>query len=117
MLSRRKSTVLKKIYEMELFCDVDVAFFVRHRKSGRLATYKSINHRWWPPTQEQIVSAQKNPQRHANTLQEHTYPIPLVLLPEDVKFGKIQDVAAEERKGVRQSSPDESHGSTKADVK
>jgi hypothetical protein len=65
-LSRRKETLLKKAHEMGILCDVDVALFLRYRKSGRLITYKSINRQCWPPTQEQIVSAPENRELHTN---------------------------------------------------
>ncbi|PSS18509.1 hypothetical protein M430DRAFT_19108 [Amorphotheca resinae ATCC 22711] len=47
-----------------------MALYLRIRKSGRLIAYKSINRQCWPPTEEQI---------------QHTYPIPLVLLPKDME--------------------------------
>lgn len=55
-LSRRRDTLMKKSHEMATFCDVDVALFIRIRKTGRLITYKSINLDEWPPSSEQIVS-------------------------------------------------------------
>ena len=67
-LSRRKETLLKKAHEMGVLCDVDVAVYLRYRKSGRLITYKSINLQFWPPTQEQIVSDREHLGRYANTL-------------------------------------------------
>ena len=43
-ISKRQSeTLLKKSYEIAAFCDVDVALFIRIRKTGRLITYKSRN--------------------------------------------------------------------------
>jgi hypothetical protein len=116
--SRRKETLLKKAHEIGILCDVDVAVYLRYRKSGRLITYKSSNRRCWPPTEEQIVSALEHLEHHANTLQEHTYPIPLVLLPEDMeaRFGKVLDTTMEDKRGLGQSSPDENHGSTQANA-
>jgi hypothetical protein len=50
------------------FCDVDVALFIRIRKTGRLITYKSLDLELWPPSREQIVSACKLVQSlYANT--------------------------------------------------
>ena len=43
------------------FCDVDVALFIRIRKTGRLITYKSLDLESWPPSREQIVSLQASP--------------------------------------------------------
>lgn len=51
---------------MGILCDVDVALYLRHRKSGRLITYKSISRQCWPPTKEQIVSALEYWEHHAN---------------------------------------------------
>lgn len=56
-VSRRKDTILKKSHEIAAFCDVDVALFIRNRKTGRLITYKSLDLESWPPSREQIVSA------------------------------------------------------------
>jgi hypothetical protein len=58
-LSRRKETLLKKSYKIAAFCDVNVALFIRIRKTGRLITYKSLDLKLWPPLREQIVSACK----------------------------------------------------------
>ena len=65
-LSRRKETLLKKAHEIGILCDVDVALYLRHRKSGRLIIYKSIGRQCWPPTEEQIVSALEYLEPHAN---------------------------------------------------
>jgi hypothetical protein len=51
---------------MGVLCDVDVAVYLRYRKTGRLITYKSINQQCWPPTQEQIVSALECREHHTN---------------------------------------------------
>ena len=63
-LSRRKETLLKKSYEMAALCDVDVAFFIRIRKTGRLFAYKSLDLESWPPSREQMVSADELVQKH-----------------------------------------------------
>jgi len=55
-LSRRKETLIKKSHELGTFCDVDVALFLRIRKTGRLIVYKSIDLESWPPSKEHIVS-------------------------------------------------------------
>jgi hypothetical protein len=65
-LSRRKETLLKKAHEIGILCDVDVAVYLRYRKSGRLIAYKSINRQCWPPTEEQIVSALEHREPHTN---------------------------------------------------
>jgi hypothetical protein len=65
-LSRRKETWLKMAHEMGILCDIDVALYLRIRKSGRLITYKSINRQCWPPTEEQIVSALEDRENHTN---------------------------------------------------
>ena len=65
-LSRRKETLLKKAHEIGILCDIDVALYLRHRKSGRLITYKSINRQCWPPTEDQIVSALEHREHYAN---------------------------------------------------
>ena len=35
-LRRQKETLLKKAHEMGILCDVDVAVYLRYRKSGRV---------------------------------------------------------------------------------
>ncbi|KAN0106670.1 hypothetical protein V8E51_009546 [Hyaloscypha variabilis] len=55
---------------MAAFCDVDVAVFIRIRKTGRLITFKSIDLESWPPSREQI---------------QNMYPLPVNLLPQDVE--------------------------------
>ena len=54
-LSRRKETLLKKLHEIATLCDVDVAFFLRVRKTGRMTTYRSLDLESWPPLREQMV--------------------------------------------------------------
>jgi hypothetical protein len=51
---------------MGVLCDVDVALYLRTRKSGRLVTYQSINRQCWPPTDGQIVSALEGRTHHTN---------------------------------------------------
>lgn len=48
---------------MAAFCDIDVALFIRIRKTGQLITYKSLDLESWPPSSEQIVSASRLVQR------------------------------------------------------
>ena len=55
-LNRRKDTLLKKSHEMAIFCDVDVALFLRIRKTGRFIIFKSNDLESWPPSQEQMAS-------------------------------------------------------------
>ena len=40
---------------MAMLCDVDVALFLRIRKTGRIITYKSLDLESWPPSREQMV--------------------------------------------------------------
>ena len=54
-LSRRKETLISKSHEIATLCDVDVALFLRIRKTGRIITYKSLNLESWPPSREQMV--------------------------------------------------------------
>jgi hypothetical protein len=107
--------LLKKAYKIGLLCDIDIAICLRYCKSSCLITYRSIDHQCWPPIQEQIVGALDYPLHYTNTLQEHAYPIPLVLLPEDIeaRFRKIQDTIVEDRKDVRQSSTKKSYRNVK----
>jgi hypothetical protein len=55
-LSRRRETLINKSYEIAKFCDVDVALFLRIRKTGQLIVYKSTDAETWPPSKEEIVS-------------------------------------------------------------
>ena len=53
-LSRRKETLINKSHEMAILCDVDVALFLRIRKTGRIITYNSleveVEVESWPPS-------------------------------------------------------------------
>lgn len=51
-LSSQKDTLLKKSYEIAIFCDVDVALFLRMRKTS---TFNSLDLESWPPSKEQMV--------------------------------------------------------------
>lgn len=55
-LSRRKSTLINKAYELGEFCDVDIAVIIRNRRTGLYTTYKSIDAESWPLPKEQIAS-------------------------------------------------------------
>jgi hypothetical protein len=52
-LTCRKKTILKKVYELGVDYDVDVALILH--KYGRFLTYRSIDHESWPPSIKQIV--------------------------------------------------------------
>jgi SRF-type transcription factor (DNA-binding and dimerisation domain) len=52
-IGRRKKTILKKIYELGTYDGVDVALIIR--QNGRFLTYRSIDHKSWPPSMEEIV--------------------------------------------------------------
>jgi hypothetical protein len=49
----RKETLFKKVYELGKYYDVDVALILR--QNGRLFTYRSVDHKSWPPSMEEIV--------------------------------------------------------------
>ena len=52
-LGRRKKTVLKKIYELGKYDGIDVALIIR--QNDRFFTYRSIDHKSWPPSMKEIV--------------------------------------------------------------
>lgn len=54
-LNARKDTLLRKLYEIAILCDVDVAFVLRKRKTGQIITYKSLDVESWPPSQDEMV--------------------------------------------------------------
>jgi hypothetical protein len=55
-LNKRKETLLKKVYEIREFYEVDVALILRIRKTGRYITFKSVDLESFLPSIEQIVS-------------------------------------------------------------
>ena len=52
-LGRRKKTLLKKAYELGKYDGVDVAVIIR--QNGKFFTYRSVDHKSWPPSMEEIV--------------------------------------------------------------
>ncbi|KAG9241083.1 hypothetical protein BJ878DRAFT_249809 [Calycina marina] len=75
-LRTRKETLLKKLHKIAILCDVDVAFFLRVRETGRIITFNSLDVESWPPSRGEMKCV---------------YPIPQNFLPQDIeaKFGKI----------------------------
>lgn len=55
-LSRRKSTLINKAYELVEFYDIDIALIIRNRQTGRYFTYNSVDLESFPPSKEQIAS-------------------------------------------------------------
>ncbi|KAH8586151.1 hypothetical protein B0O99DRAFT_487698, partial [Bisporella sp. PMI_857] len=74
-LSRQKDTLINKSYEIAKFCDVDVAIFLRIRKTGQLITFKSTFER---ANRKRLFNEFKE-------CQQCTYPIPVNLLPPDIE--------------------------------
>jgi putative salt-induced outer membrane protein YdiY len=54
-INRRKDTLIKKAYKLGQFDGIDVALIIR--KHGRYTTYRSRDHKTWPPSMAEIVSA------------------------------------------------------------
>jgi hypothetical protein len=54
-INRRKDTLAKKAHELGEFDGVDVALIIC--KHGRYTTYRSRDHKTWPPSMAEIVSA------------------------------------------------------------
>ena len=54
MYRKRKSTLVKKAYELGKLCEVDVAVIIC--RNGRYFTYRSLDQQSWPPSMESIVS-------------------------------------------------------------
>jgi hypothetical protein len=52
-LGRRKKTLLKKVYELGKYYDVDVALIIR--QNGQFITYRSIDLESFPPSMKEIV--------------------------------------------------------------
>ena len=53
-INRRKETLIKKAYELGGLDGVDVALIIC--KHGRYTTYRSRDHKTWPPSMAEIVS-------------------------------------------------------------
>jgi hypothetical protein len=54
-INRRRDTLIKKAYELGEFDGMDIALIIC--KHGRYTTYRSRDHRTWPPPMAEIVSA------------------------------------------------------------
>jgi hypothetical protein len=52
-LGQRKKTLLKKAHELGKYDSVDVAVIIR--QNGKFFTYRSVDHKSWPPSMEEIV--------------------------------------------------------------
>jgi hypothetical protein len=52
-LGRRKKTLLKKAHKLGKYDGVDVAVIIR--QNSKLFTYRSVDHKSWPPSMEEIV--------------------------------------------------------------
>jgi SRF-type transcription factor (DNA-binding and dimerisation domain) len=52
-LGQRKKTLLKKVYELGEYNGIDVALIIR--QNSRFFTYRSIDHKSWPPSMKEIV--------------------------------------------------------------
>ncbi|PMD64745.1 uncharacterized protein K444DRAFT_519640, partial [Hyaloscypha bicolor E] len=55
-LSRRKSTLINKAYNLVEFCNINIALIIRNRRTSYYFMYNSINLKSWPPSKEQIVN-------------------------------------------------------------
>ena len=53
-INRRKDTLVKKAYELGQSEGIDVALIIC--KYGRYITYRSRDHKMWPPSMAEIVS-------------------------------------------------------------
>ncbi|KAH8586088.1 hypothetical protein B0O99DRAFT_529390 [Bisporella sp. PMI_857] len=72
-LHRRTETLINKSYKIAKFCDVDIALFLRIRKTGQLIVYKSTDTETWPPSKEEA--------------RQCIYPLPANLLSQDIEAG------------------------------
>jgi hypothetical protein len=52
-LGRRKKTLLRKVYELGKYYDVDVALIIR--QNGQFTPYRSIDLKSFPPSMKEIV--------------------------------------------------------------
>jgi hypothetical protein len=52
-VGRRKKTLLKKAHKLGKYDGVDVAVIIR--QNGKFFTYRSVDHKSWPPSIEEIV--------------------------------------------------------------
>jgi hypothetical protein len=55
-LGRRKETLLKKVYELAKFCEVNVSLTLRIRKTRGNITFNSLDLKSWPLSKDEIVS-------------------------------------------------------------
>jgi len=53
-INRRKDILIKKVYELGEFDGIDVALIIC--KHGQYTTYRSRDHKTWPPSMAEIVS-------------------------------------------------------------
>jgi len=51
---KRKTILIKKVYELEKLCEIDIAVIIC--RNNRYFIYRSINRQLWPPSIDQIVN-------------------------------------------------------------
>jgi len=49
--------LIKKSYELEIFCNIDIVLFFYICKTSRFIIYKSIDLELWPSLKKYIISA------------------------------------------------------------
>jgi hypothetical protein len=88
-LGRRKKTLLKKVYELGKYYDVDVALVIR--QNNQYTTYRSIDLESFPPAMKEIVRlCLFIDLTLLMVMQLDSYPVPKNVLPQDIE-NQLQD--------------------------
>ena len=81
MFSKRRKTLLSKVFRLSKDCPVDVYIIIRSRKNNQIWEFSNG---YIPPTKEELVRMQSPPSsiHKANFVQSRTYPLPIISTPE-----------------------------------
>ena len=100
MFSKRRTTLLKKVYDLHKDCDdVDVFFVVRDRRSNKIWQYSNG---YTPPTPSEMVKLPSLTSRsNSDCRQSSIYPLPVILSNQGLQEGPTEHAS----RGVQYPMP------------